>query len=482
MTFSANSYLGLSFPTIQQKRTPSDIFPFDFLILYAGSLINIYAYGSLPSLLLAPVFLIIGQLTLWITRTNGFFERRILLRTFSIGWMMAGIAAIYCNIFLDPQQLYLDAGVFFSVTTSRETEQLNFLQIQAVYENALPIVIWRELYNIVAALGFEKERYIGILFNVLIMAFTGVIAIRISQLIYGKDTQRSRLMILLFSSCGLFWMYSAIHIRDSIVLISVTTLIAIWIKFLIRPSFGLNFFSALIATLGGTLIFGFLRKEFIFVPGALVCAGVSALLLSKDSQSNRREALALATCTLVAVAALAANYSDLIFLTLSDGNETYENLSKMESGSDSLGMKLIYNQPFLIRLLAGTIYIFVFPIPFWSGFQLQSAYHLFKSLNVIFFYAFLPLLLIAIGQIWEQGRRASPVHLFLVFTSLGFTLAIAGTSLENRHLGAFLVPIFLLSLLPNLTERKTIRKYQRLLKLMLAGVFGVHTLWLILKM
>jgi hypothetical protein len=481
-TYTINSYVGSAIPAIRQLRRSKVLFPFDFFMLFSGSLINIYAYGSLLPLLFAPIFLLIGRLTLWIARINGFFERRVLLRIFSIGWLMAGIAAIYCNIFLDTQQLHLDPGVFFKITTSGETEQFSFLQIQAIYENALSVVIWRELYNLVAALGFERERYIGVLFNVLIMAFTGVIAIRMCHWIYGVDVQRSRLMVVLFSSCGLFWMFSAIHIRDAMVLFSVTTLVAVWVKFLIKPNFGLTFLSIIIATLGGTLIFGFLRREFMFIPGALVCAGVLAILLSKNSRSNRREALALATCTLVVVVALAANYSDIIFLALSDGNETYSNLSELESTSGSLGMKLIYNQPFFIRLLAGTIYIFTFPIPLWHGFQLQSAYQLFKSLNVIFFYALIPLLLIAIGQIWEQGRRTSQVHLFLLFVSIGFTLAIAGTSLENRHFGAFLVPIFLLALLPNLTDLKIIRKYWRLLKLMLIGVFGVHILWLMLKM
>lgn len=481
-TSSINRYLNSAIPGAQQVGRSIVLIPLDILIFFAGSLINIYAYSSLLPLLLAPIFLFFGRLTLWFLRANSVFERKILLRTFSTGWLMAGIAAIYCNIFLDVQQIHLDAGVFYNLTTSGETEQFSFLQIQALYENALSIVIWRELYNSVAALGLERGRYIGVLLNVLIMAFTGVIAIRMCQRIYGGDLKRSRLMVVFFSFCGLFWMFSAIHIRDAMVLFSITALVSVWVKFLIKPSFGLNFLSTIMATLVGTLVFGFLRREFIFVPGALLCAGVMALMLSNDFRSNRRVVLALATCILVAITALAANYGELVILALNDGNATYSSLSELESSSSSLGMRLIYEQPFLIRLLIGVIYIFIFPVPFWFGFQLQSAYQLFKSLNVLFFYAFIPLLLIALGEIFKKGRRCSQVQLFLAIVSIGFTMAIAGTSLENRHFGAFLVPIFLLALSPNLADRKILRKYRRLLMIMLIGVFGIHILWLFIKM
>ena len=70
----------------------------------------------------------------------------------------------------------------------------------------------------------------------------------------------------------------------------------------------------------------------------------------------------------------------------------------------------------------------------------------------------------------------------MLFVSVGFTLAIAGTSLETRHFGNFLVPVFVLALLPDLRIRIERRHYRQLLILMLGGVAVVHAAWVVLKL
>jgi len=129
----------------------------------------------------------------------------------------------------------------------------------------------------------------------------------------------------------------------------------------------------------------------------------------------------------------------------------------------------------------GSGYLFLFPIPFWSGFQLESAYALFKSFNVIFFYFLIPLLLMAIWQICRKQEMRSVSLLFLFFLSLGFTLAIAGTSLETRHFGVFLPYIFLIGLLPDLRKKINLSRYKKLLLVVIAGVLVIHFSWVILK-
>jgi hypothetical protein len=65
--------------------------------------------------------------------------------------------------------------------------------------------------------------------------------------------------------------------------------------------------------------------------------------------------------------------------------------------------------------------------------------------------------------------------------SAGFTLAIAVTSLETRHFGAFLMPMFILATLPDLRDPRINALYYRYLFFMLSGVAIVHALWMALK-
>ena len=106
---------------------------------------------------------------------------------------------------------------------------------------------------------------------------------------------------------------------------------------------------------------------------------------------------------------------------------------------------------------------------------------LFKSFNVFYFYFVIPLLILALRRLWKDKSSRSPPVLFLLFLVIGFTLAIAGSSLETRHHGAFFVPLFLLALAPDLRIRSEWRQYKQLLILFLSGVGLVHLAWIVLK-
>jgi len=118
----------------------------------------------------------------------------------------------------------------------------------------------------------------------------------------------------------------------------------------------------------------------------------------------------------------------------------------------------------------------------WSGLGSSSAYHWFKSINVVLFYCVVPLLALAVRLILsdKQNRRAPLI--FLLFVVVGMTMAIALTSLETRHWGAFLAPLFVVALLPNLSDFKGRRQYQRLLMVYLSGVAAMHVAWIVLKL
>lgn len=446
-----------------------------------GCILAILAYGSFQPLLASGLVYLGGLLVLNLTPLGGFEERKIFRAVFAVGWFMAGVAALYANFLNDPSQTVLDAAWFYDLASgTTSVESLEYLK--AITEGAGAVVLWRAVYDAFAALGFERARYVGILVNVTSVALAGVIAIKTVRLVYGKDDWRIRRMTTLFCWCGLFWLFVAIHLRDSIVLLSVTALVYAWTRYLAKSD-SRSLVGLIIATVVGFSAFALFRTEFFFVPLAMLFAGLAAMLFFQTNRGTRRILIYLpAFAGLTVAAALYAQFQEELFGSLSAGHTSYSDQAAAVSDASSMGMALIVNQPMPVRLVLGSGYLYVFPIPFWVGFQLQSAYELFESFNALFFYSLIPLLVLGLVQIARNGRTRSPALMFQVFLSLGFTLGIAGTSLETRHLGAFLVPVFLVALLPDLKVRENIKAYKRLLTAFLAVMAAVHVVWFVAKL
>jgi len=330
-------------------------------------------------------------------------------------------------------------------------------------------------------LGFEKDRYIGILINIVTVAYTGVIAVKIFRLLYGNDTDRIKRLITLFSFCGIFSMFAAIHLRDALALLTVTSLAYGWNAYLSKPNF-----RAVLLLVGLTtasfVFFGFVRAEFVYVPLAMLLAGVTALFIGgKGGGLGQLVSVAAAVSGLgVAMVAL-PNLSEQVLPTLFDQGGAYAQMSAERASSDSLGAALLGNQPLLIKIIFGSVLLYIFPVPFWSGFQFETVYHLFKSLNVIFFYFLIPLFALSLLRLSRVKSLRTPAMMFNVFVVLGFTMAVASSSGETRHLGSFLVPLFMVALLPDLNVRGTKKAYKILLGYFLFAVLFVHLTWAVLK-
>jgi hypothetical protein len=438
------------------------------------------AYLSLLPITVAGLFYSAFYTALVLTRLGGRFEREIFNRIFAIGWVAAGVAAIYAIHLQDASQLYSDAGGFFEMAAS-QARGLSLIEIQLLHEGALAIMFWVNVYDFFSYLGFPRERYVGITVNVTAVAMTAVISLKMARLVYGDQSYRFKRLTLLFSASGLFWLFAGIHVRDSIVLFALSVLGYAWLQFLSKPGFGAPLLKITGLSLLGASFIGFLRGDFVFVPFAMVMAAVAALLCNRSNKKHRRVAYGMAAIGLFVIVIVLLSFGDQILYILSRGNEGYAELASEMHGSDSLGMKLIIDQPLPVRILLGSGYLYLFPIPFWSGFQLNSVYVLFKSFNVIFFYFIIPLLLMAVWQLWIRRETGSVMLTFLALLSLGFTLAIAGTSMETRHLGVFLPYIFLLAILPDLRNRLILSNYKKLLFMTLLGVFFIHFAWMIIK-
>lgn len=481
MSAPASNAVALAAVQSRPAASPRPGIALDLGAFMLGSWLNLVAYLSAEPLLVVLVYWSAGVLTLRLTGMYRPFERAMFSRVFAMGWLMAGVAAIYANWLHDPFQLGSDAGGFYDLARG-ESSGLSLEDIAILTDGAGAVAMWRAVYDGFAALGLEKARYIGVLVNVTAVAFAGVLTVRMARIIYGPDAARMRRLTLMFSLCGLFWFFAAVHLRDAVVLLVVTAIGLAWVRYLSAPRVG-ALIVLVLSSIGLALALGLLRTEFAFVPVAMLLAAVGAAVFTRQ-RTRRGRLLSRAFIAIMFVLAypLYTNLSEDALETLSHGSESYIEQATDQAGENSLGIKLIVNQPPSLRLPLGLAYLFVFPIPFWAGFQLESAGAFFKSCNVLFFYALTPLLLLALRRIWQHRTNQTSVNVFMVLLALGFSLAIAGTSLESRHLGAFLPPIFLLSLLPDLRQSRDRHAYRRALSAFLGLVIAVHALWAVLKL
>lgn len=451
------------------------------LLFLGGSVAGIAAYGTTEPLLVAALVFGSCRALMGLFGASDPFDRRAFAISFCTCWFWAGVAAIYAEVLHDPSQNDLDAAYFFETVTKGDASKLGILDLVFLQENGGAMLLWRTIYDAFSALGFEKGRYIGVAANTAMVAFSAVAGTRMVEALHGRDPRRLRRFTFLFPACGLFWMFGAIHLRDSAVLLSVTLLTLFWVRFLAVPGKG-NLWKLVAASAVGFLAFGMLRTEFVFVPVAMLMAGLAAIFMGSSDRASRRRMLLWAAVVGLpfAVWVVIQLQSDLVQALL-HGQETYNDLTAAESSQGSLGNSLIMNQPAPLRLVLGFVYLLVFPIPFWSGIQGGTAYHLFKTLHALFMYGLLPLAALSAHRVIRERSTIGAPALFLLLVVIGFALSISYTSLENRHFGAFLVSLLVLCTIPDPDDPRTGTAYVSLARKFLSSVFLVHLAWGILK-
>lgn len=449
-------------------------------LLTLGLVLNIVAYKSALPGLAALLFFGLGMAPLALTKCGGKWERRMFVRVYAIGWVAMGIAGIYAEILNDPFQRYSDAGNFFDLARELTAGQ-RLEELRTLSEGALSILLWRNVYDVFTYFGFPKERYIGLLVNVVAVAYSAVIGIKMTRHVFGEDDRRFGRLTVIVSSCGLFWLFAGIHLRDATVLLAVSSLAWLWTWTLARPTLGMRFWVLVTGSIVGGALIEMLRDEYAFVPFAMAIAGLAAIIGARRVQRNEVAGLVVALILFSALILVGLANRPAISAILTRGYIGYLAGGMEQHGAGSLGMRLIVTQPLPIRVLLGSAYLYVFPIPFWTGFQLESAYNLFKSCNALLFYLIVPLLAMALYHLWCLPHRRSPGLLFLLFSTVGFTIAVAGTSLETRHFGTFLIIIFVFCLEPDLVNRVIWRQYSRITVLFIMAVASIHGAWVFVK-
>jgi hypothetical protein len=445
-----------------------------------GTVLNAAAYRSfLPLVVTGGLFLLVYP-ALFLRGIGGRYERRMFASVYAVSWMMAGVAAIYAEWLADPSQLSADAATFYELAAQASDFSLQEIRLVTVGYGA--VALWQKIYNLADGLGMERGRYVGIAVNVLAVALAGTVTLRAARHLYGDDRTRLLRLIVLFSLCGLFWLFAGIHLRDAVVLLGLATLVMFWARYFAYQRTS-DLVLLTVATLLGFAFFGYLRNIFIWVPFAMVLCGVAAILMFERVRGWRAVGVyGTAMLALVSMVVAVTLSLDVILMQLVRGYTMYLEFGLATQDADSLGNRFITTAPIPLRLLLGSIYLFIFPIPFWGGMALGSAYDLFKSLNAVFFYFFAPMFAYALWYQLRDRRARSAGVMFLAFVSIGFTAAIAGTSLETRHFGVFLPPMMLLAISPPLDDPRVRAATWRLTWLFLAAMAAIHAAWAALKL
>lgn len=448
-------------------------------LLCVGGALLVTVYESVlpllfPLLLTAPIVFFLS-----LERERGRAEIAIFARSIAVGMVAAGIASYYAYVQLDPYQLGSDAASFYELS-SQSGPARTLQDLRTITEGAGAVVLWGWFYDLAAIVGFPREPYVGISINIVIVAVAAVISLRSARCLYGEDDYRFSRLILFFTIAGNMWLFAGLHLRDSSIFLIVVMLAHFWIAYLAELKHS-KVVVAVMATLLSMPLLEVLRKEFFYIP---LMVGFIALLCLNFSRGRGDTrfitlvsiffGLALAGVGLVA-------FGEDVQRLLFTGQQTYSEAAIADARSGSLGTALIVEQPLLIRIGLGVPYLFYFPIPFWSGFSGEGAILLFKSINAVAFY-FISAFLFAGGfLILSDKRLRSPAFLFVLLVPFAFSISVALTSLESRHLGVFMSLFFLIGLLPDLRETAERNLVRFSLILIVVVVALVHAAWFALR-
>jgi hypothetical protein len=427
-------------------------------------------------------------------------ERAAVLIMFIVCWFWAGVSASYLAIVgyenpdsRDFHELVLDPDFQPIGETEGLVWQDGGISVGRlayewfsvyVVQNAGAIVVWRLAYGFFSRLSLGDGQYIGVTMNTAFVALSVAIGLRMVKAIFGADPIRIRRYVLLCTTCGIFWLFASLHVRDSMALLCVTFLAMFWVYYLQHPNMK-TLIALVFATVIGFMLFGLVRIEFLFVPFAMILAGSAAMIIGTRGQRRRRVWLyaGLGAGFVIALAAVLLalpSILDAILLTLEVREKVYAASSSSESAG-SLGNQLIVSQAGIVKLMFGTAYLLLAPIPVWVGFSSELAYHLYKTFNAVFMYFVLPLAALTLWRIAQNRALQRPPLLFIAFSFIGFAMAVGYTSIEGRHVGAFFILLILLALVPDLGQQADRSVYKLAFAVLMAFIVPMHVTWLVYK-
>lgn len=369
------------------------------------------------------------------------------LLSFSLCSMVATIAQSYSLATFSTPASTLDANTFLKLITSRI--DMNLQEMKTVVNAPLAVVTWQFLIGIWSKIGVPGGLWIAVQFNALLVALSTSITMGLARLLIGDNTQKLRYGVYLFPLCGIHLLFGSILIRDSFALFFNIVALYSLAKFLTYPNAVQFSFALLVNVICGSAMY-FIREQSIYLYMLFFVSALGVSMLSGRISMGKISILCLIGAILLLGSVQMASTMKNATNETDQKSSSYEGGSVASNREGSLGVSLIVNQPAPIKAIAGSLYLFVQPIPLWGYFQYGLDEYLWiKGYQGLFAVVIFPSLILGTllctrGMIDQGGKTA--LGRFLVLYLILSTVLVALTSFETRHHGQFFPAYLVLAL------------------------------------
>jgi hypothetical protein len=452
-------------------------------LLLPGVALMCFAHDTLDLMPAIVAFLSLGLVLHGLQESA---ELRAFLLTFSACVMVAGLSEIWGTILTGSPENASDATLFYHVASTGF--RLSLEETRRLIDAPYVVMFWRALYRAWDSLGLNFGPGLGVLLNSFVVALSGSLTTASARVLFGNDESRLALVGTLFSTCGLFWVFGATHLRDAYPLFLNVVLTYAFLRFLRAPGI-MRLLAAALVFAGAFWAMAGIRLEYL--PLLLIFTVFLLVSWATVHGSNPWRAT-LITALLGLMAGGLLVFKDAIFTWILNAAlestrymDEYMNISQESGQATGLGYALIVNQPLPVRIIAGTAYMYLYPIPLWWGFNLSFAGdHWIRSYNGLFLTGLAPFGTYGMGvaiRKWADGGEDRPAWVFLLLFYLAGLMTVVLTTLEGRHLGPFLPAFLLFAALPDYRSPATWRRLRPILFLWYGGVVLIHLAWAFMK-
>jgi hypothetical protein len=427
-----------------------------------------------PLLGMGLLMIALAALRLRLNDPVGRIAYRLRLKMFSLCALVAGVSHVYSTaVFGSNLQSSLEIPFFYDL--SRYGFAAEMPSINAPYA----VLTWRAAYETAATLGLGDGLWIGVAVNATVVALAASVVVYIVGMLFPDDTRRARTAARLVLWCAILWLFGGLFVRDSFALLLQTLVLATFVSLLRHRSVGRLLTHSFVLAILATLVAGIRVEMLATIPILVVLAAVSWAL---ERRGLRRGILFIAVALISGAVWLMAR--ERIAEVITRGQAGYQIMIDFTPGGDTgLGYWLVVSQPMPLRVLAGSVYMHLFPIPIWTGFNSSSwDYHWLKSFAGLFMILVTPLAAVGFYRSMERawrGIRGSAPQTFVALYWPVMVAAVAATSLETRHVGQFVLAFIVLAVVPSFHDFDDRRAIYIVALLWYSAVLFGHILWMV---
>jgi len=458
----------------------ADIF-MSIIALFIGVAFVYVADQDLSSIVFAVFFAMFGMSTVVLLKGNK-YEFRAFILSYSICVLILGFSLNYSLAYFDMLMSTIDSNKFINIIadSNRTLEELRY-----VVDATLPALIWKYLADFRSMLNIgDGGPAVYVLLNSTLIGFTSVFITKIANELFVGDEKRIKLAGTIFSLCGMGWLFGSLLIRDSYALLLNTLGVWVIVKVLVTPNVKNLILALIVCSLSASFMWYVREKAFyLFFMFAFMAIGLWYL----KSKFSPAKVILLLFMMIVAILAFdqISSHTSMATDATSEESEKYTAGSSSQARSDSLGASLVVNQPLPVRLIVGSAYVLIFPIPIWGYFQLGlPEYFIIKGLHGVFMILMMPLVIYSSIKLFKRGPRKdqlSTARFFVFFYFLVTVMLVGVTTLETRHHGQFLSAFIILAAMPTVQTQLE----RGLLKKIRISWFGLiafgHVIWFLLR-